>query len=70
MPKLGRKPSSRRGEAGFDLGDLDDLGLRVDGLRARIVSGWVRSLAELRSSDGGADDFGISWIWVVFVLAV
>ena len=45
------------GDVGFDLGDLEDRGLRVAGLRARDTSIW--DVFELRFSEGGAEDFGI-----------
>jgi hypothetical protein len=58
-PSACSKFSCRCGDAGFDLGDLDDLGLSVEGLRCWRLSVSAGLLVALRFSDGGAVDFGI-----------
>jgi hypothetical protein len=69
-PSACSKFSCRWGDAGFDLGDLDDLGLRVEGLRCWRLSASAGLLVALRFNDGGAVDFGILQILIVLLFAV
>lgn len=69
-PSACSKFSSRCGDPGFDLGDLDDLGLRVEGLRCWRLSVSAGLLVALRFNDGGTVDFGILWVLIFLFFAV